>query len=378
MPFALLPYTASVAVWAVLKCLVFYLVVRALGRRVDFARTGFWWLLPMLLCGGFVVQEFGLGNAQFLIFGLVAASLLSLDRGEWPAAFPLALAASLKIWPLFFVPYLVARRRTRLAMLTMALIAGLTLLPAAYFGWSGNIRLLREWFVQEWTTGSLQVGMWFPGQSLSGILQRYLTRMDYSTWTDRNYVQLHLLHINSVYVPWIWGSLASSAYLGLLWLAHETVETGESRTPVLLLDSLAFCTLPLLEPFAHRIAFVVLLWPATVAAALVARQGFPSARAKTLIYAAAAIEAIEAVTPGARMQRLFQIVGVDFWATCILTAGLLTTWLEWRRMYMSEVLSEEVALDEPSELAGRRELVAARLVAAGKVSERARSREDDG
>jgi hypothetical protein len=357
LPFALLPYKAAVAVWAVLKCAALYLLARELGRRLDFPQTGYWWLIAMFLCGGFLVQELGLGNAQFLIFALVAVALLSLEKGPWPAAFLLALAASIKIWPLFFVPYLVARRRIGVAAWTTSIIAGLTLLPAAYFGWTRNLSLLREWAVQEWTTGSLQVGMWFPGQSLSGILERYLTRMDYSTWTDRNYVQLHLLHLNPDYIPWIWGLLVGGAYLALLWLAHETVDNTERRVHVLIMDSIAFCVLPLLEPFAHRIAFVVLLWPAVVAAALLARHGTPSRLSKAFIYAAAAIELMEALAPGARMQRLFQIVGVDFWAACILAAGFITAWIDWRRVFAAERITAPVRSDCPSQLAPQPELL---------------------
>ena len=350
LPFALLPYKAAVAVWAVLKCAALYFVIRALGRRLGLARTGYWWLLLMLLCGGFVAQELSLGNVQFLIFAMVAASLLWLDEHRHAAVFLLALAASLKVWPLFFVPYLAARRRTPMVLRTLALIGGLTLLPAAYFGWSGNLHLLREWAAQEWATGSLQVGMWFPHQSLSGILERYLTLMDYSGWTDRNYVQLHLLNLNPVYIPWIWAVLVGTAYLGLLWMARQTMEDAGNPTQALVMDSLAFCALPVLEPFAHRIAFVVLLWPAMVAAALLARKGIPSAWSKAFIYAAVTIEAIEVLTPGARMQRLYQILGVDFWATCILAAGLLKAWFEWRNAFMSEVICVEVTLDNRHEL----------------------------
>src|SRR5579864_2256397 len=54
LPFSLLPYKAAVAVWAVLKCAALYLVIRALGRRLGLAKTGYWWLLLMLLCGGFI------------------------------------------------------------------------------------------------------------------------------------------------------------------------------------------------------------------------------------------------------------------------------------------------------------------------------------
>ena len=332
LPFALLPYKVAAVVWVALKCAVLYAVVRALARRLDFPQTGFWWLVPLLLCGGFVAQEFGLGNAQFLVFGLVAASLLALQRHKRQSAFLLAFAASLKVWPLFFVPYLAARRQARVALLTVVFIGALILLPAAYFGWSGNLSLLRQWFAQEWSTSGLGEDAWFPSQSLSGVLQRYLTVMDYSKWPDSNYLQLHILNLETPVVLSIWLILAASAYVGLLWLAHKGPTTVARGTPFFLTDALAFCALPLLEPFAHRIALVVLLWPAVVAGALLARPGFPSARSKLLIWVAVVIEGIQPLVPGARMQRLFQVLGLDFWAACILTAGLLLAWMEWQRV----------------------------------------------
>ncbi len=332
LPFALLPFKAAAAAWAAVKCAVLYALVRALGRRLDFPRTGLWWLVPVLLCGGFVAQEFGLGNAQFLIFGLVAGGLLSLESHAAQAASLLALAASLKVWPLFFVPYVAARRQARAALLTLGLIFGFMLSPAAYFGWTGNIALLRQWFAQEWSTSGLGEDSWFPGQSLSDVLQRYLTRMDYSKWPDPNYPQLHLLHIDPHLVTWMWVFLAGGAYVGLLWLARRASLTTGGRPPVLLTEALAFCALPLLEPFAHRIAFVVLLWPAMVAGAALARPGFLSRPSKLLVCAAAAIEGIQPLVPGARMQRLFQVLGVDFWVACMLTAGLLLAWMKWWRI----------------------------------------------
>jgi len=332
LPFALLPYKLAAAAWVALKCAVLYAIVRALARRVDFPQSGFWWLVPVLFSSGFVLQEFGLGNAQFLIFGLVAGSLLALERHEHRSAFLLAFAASLKVWPLFFVPYLAARRRWRVAGQTAIVAAGLTLLPAAYFGWSGNISLFRQWFVQEWSTSGLGEDSWFPSQSLSGVLQRYLTLMDYSKWPDPNYLQLHILNLDLQVVLAIWIILASGAYLSLLWLAHKSSAIAKGGSPLFLTDALAFCALPLVEPFAHRIALVVLLWPAVVAGALLARPGFPSARSKLLLWVAVVVEGLQPLIPGAKVQRLFQVIGVDFGAACILTVGLLLAWLELRRM----------------------------------------------
>jgi len=346
LPLGLLPYKLSVAVWAGFKCVALYLVARALGRRLDFPRSGFWWLVPVLLCAGFWLQELILGNVQFLVFAVVAAGFLALERDESLGAFLLALGVTLKIWPLFFMPYVAVRKGARAALLMAAFLGGLMLLPAAYFGWSGNIALIRDWTSQERSLSTLTAETWFPGQSLAGILQRYLTVMDYSKWPDHNYVQLHLLNLDPRLVEWIWYALAGFAYLGLLWLARKTSESSETESPipggVLLTDALAFCALPLLSPFAHRIAFVVLLWPAMVAGVLLARPGFPSARSRILIYAAVAIEAIEPLLSSSKMQRLFQVIGVDFWAASILTAGLLMAWIEWRRMQHAQQASESL------------------------------------
>jgi hypothetical protein len=120
-----------------------------------------------------------------------------------------------------------------------------------------------------------------------------------------------------------------------------------------LTDALAFCALPLLAPFSHRIAFVVLLWPAIVAGALLARREFPSARSKLLIWAAVAIEALEPLVPGSKPQRFFQVLGVDFWAAGILTAGLLMAWMEWRRMQLARQSSHGVPLPANYELAAK-------------------------
>jgi hypothetical protein len=173
--------------------------------------------------------------------------------------------------------------------------------------------------------------------------------MDYSRWPDRNYLQLHLINFDPRLVELIWYALAGAAYLGLLWLARKASKAPDMDSPPLLMDALAFCALPLLSPFAHRIAFVVLLWPAMVAGALLARRGFPSQWAKALIYAAVVIETLEPMFSTAKMQRLFQVIGVDFWAACILTAGLLIASMEWRRM--QGVQQSTLSLRENYELA---------------------------
>lgn len=326
LPFALLPLKTALVLWVALKCAALFFVVKALAIQTEFPRTGWWWLIPVCVCGGFIVQEFRFGNAQFLIFVLVAAALWSLRQRPVLSAFLLALAVSLKVWPLFFLPYVAARRHMRVAFLTGAFVIGLTLLPAVHFGWRGNIALLRQWAAQEWGTGSLGQQAWFPSQSLGGVLQRYLTAMDYSNWPDPNYPHVNFVAMDPRIVRVIWMLLTVIGYGGLLLLARAAPARLDSLT-----DALSFCALPLLQPFAYRPEMVVLLWPAMTAGALLARREALPKWPRILLWAAVLLEALEPLTPGSQMQRFFQAAGVDCWATCLLAAGLLAVWLQSRR-----------------------------------------------
>jgi len=321
LPFALLPLKTATAVWTAIKCVVLFFLVRALARRTEYPREKLWWLLPVMMSGAFLVQEFRWGNAQFLIFALVAATLLIIRQHPRLAAGCLALAISLKVWPLFFVPYLAARRQIRVAASALALAAALTLLPAAYFGWKGNASLLHQWARQEWGGATLAVPMWFPSQSLGGTLQRYLTAMDYSKWSDGNYLDVHFVALDPRIVQGLWIVLDAAAYSSLLLLARRRPESDG-----LIEDALAFCGLALLQPYSHRIELVVLLWPAIVAGAIIAHRSAPAGWRRSVLYAAIAIPALEGLIPGGRSQRVLQVFGVDFFATCLLATGLVATW----------------------------------------------------
>lgn len=326
LPIALLPLKTAVVLWLALKCAVLYFLLRALAIQIEFPRTGWWWLIPVCVCGGFIMQEFRFGNVQFLIFTLVASALWNIRQRPVSSAFALALAVSLKVWPLFFLPYLAARRHLRVAALTAGFVIGLTLLPSVHFGWRGNIALLRQWSTQEWGTGSLGEQAWFPSQSLGGVLQRYLTAMDFSRWPDPNYPHTNFVAMDPRVVRSAWIVLTAIGYAGVLLLARATPGSVDS-----LANAIALCVLPLLQPFTYRPEMVVLLWPAMAAGAFLARREALQRWAIFFLYAAVVIEAGEPLIPGERNQRFFQAVGVDFWATCLLAAGLLAVWLRWRR-----------------------------------------------
>jgi hypothetical protein len=161
---------------------------------------------------------------------------------------------------LFFIPYLLVRREWKVAMWTLVIAAILMATPSAYFGVGGNVRLVREWFNQEFATQSGQEEIWFPSQSLRGVLMRYLTAIDYSHLPDSNYRLVNVVAVNPRFVRMYWLATSVIIYSAFIWWV-----SSRRRLDGWIDVGLAFCLLSLLEPFTQKYAMVVLLWPAIVA-----------------------------------------------------------------------------------------------------------------
>src|SRR5260370_7344412 len=153
IPFALLPLRFAAIIWAALKLATLGLLARGLLSRLRTQGLGFQ-VLSLLPALPYLAVEFHYGNVQFFIFALVGAALLWADQRPFRAALALALAISVKVWPLFFVPYLGARKRTAVAASALGLTVVLTLLPAGYFGCHPNPSLLRHLTHQEFCFSS--------------------------------------------------------------------------------------------------------------------------------------------------------------------------------------------------------------------------------
>jgi hypothetical protein len=319
IPFALLPLRLAAVIWAALKFAALGLLARALFSRLRIYAYGFQFLslLPAL---PYLAVEFHYGNVQFFIFALVAAAFLCLEDRPWLAAFALALAISIKVWPLFFVPYLVARKRTAVAASAVALTVLLTLLPAGYFGWHSNASLLHQWAQQELGVASTAgepglVG--FPSQSLHSVLMRFFVSLNYAELTDSNYPKLNLGNFDPQTVEALWLALAAAGYLGLLVLARR------ARSNDLTVHAVAFCALLLLQPFTQIGDLVILFWPIAVAVAALRDDEDLPAWTRVFLYVAMSLMVLKPLTPDRNAQRFLQVLGVDFVATSLLAAGLI-------------------------------------------------------
>ena len=313
-PLALLPFRVAAFAWALGKCTIGVRLIRSLQGATLAWRDGF---LAAALAGPYVVTELRYGNVQFYVFALVAAALLLARRRPIPAGAALGFAVALKVWPLFFVPYLAARRLWRVAGTAVGAALLLTLSPALWTGWSDHLSQFAAWYGQEYVIAADGGRVWFPSQSLLGVLSRHLTFVDWRNAPDPNYPYINWLWLDPEIVRSVWLTVAATGYAGLLWLASRLTEDRDR-----LLHGVAFCALVLLEPYAQKqSALAVLLWPALVAATLRADLSRWGRCALTI---AVLVSILQPLTFSSYWQRVYQVWGLDALVVLLLALALLS------------------------------------------------------
>lgn len=311
-PLTLLPFRVGAFVWTLGKCAVLYGLAGRVLRELPSSPN---WVLVCALALPYLVLEFRYANAQFFVFALTVWALMRVERFPRRAAFVLGLATAIKVWPLFFVPYWAARGRVAAAFGAVASAALLTLLPALYFGWDVHLSLLSEWYSQEASIASEAGSIWFPSQSLLGVLTRYLTEIDYSSMPDSNYWNVNFASFGAGSVWVLWLAVGAAGYAMLMLVANRW------HGSALRMDAIAFCALVLLQPFAQKqSSLVVLVLPALVAGCLPARTR--KTRAGWVIATAAVISGMQPLFASGDWQRSFQLVGVDTLIVLLLLAGM--------------------------------------------------------
>jgi hypothetical protein len=317
-PFTFLPLGLGAAVWVALKIGVLAALLSEMFRSgLKPSIVGVVFIAPYL------IEEFRYGNAQFFVIAMTMASLLIVRERPVTAAAALALGICTKVWPFFFVPYLAARRDWKVVGWTMLFVVALMLLPSVYFGFEGNMHLIRQWYEQESGTQLGLTEAWFPNQSLRGVLMRYLTVIDYSKVPDSNYPNVNVASFDPENVLMAWAAISAIAYVGLLFIANKRRESNEWLD-----HALAFCLVALLEPFTQKYAMAVLLWPALMVGSLMRRDLGPGPR--VLIYMATVLALIQPLIPGSAAQRLLQVLGVDFAAASLLCSAYILKQWSWR------------------------------------------------
>lgn len=149
-PLSLLPPTAARAVWFGLSVVLLAVLLNRSLVLLPGRRRGAGLLVGLTIAAlaKFYLHEINLGQSNLLLAVLVMTAVGAWRaHREGTAGALLAAAAMVKPYAVIFLPYLAARRRWNgLAAFTVALAAGLTL-PAVRYGWSGNLDLLRDWWL---------------------------------------------------------------------------------------------------------------------------------------------------------------------------------------------------------------------------------------
>ena len=162
VPFTWVPKRVAEVTWFALTVIMTWGFVRlsiaALPDRRLSVRTLFW--LALLVNGKFLVKELGFGQFNLPVaLLLLGAVIAARDGRDLLAGAAIGAAVFVKPYALVLLPWLALTVGWRsLLVFGLVLAAGLTL-PAASYGWSGNLALLHEWYrtVSE-TTGPNLLG----------------------------------------------------------------------------------------------------------------------------------------------------------------------------------------------------------------------------
>ena len=162
VPFTWAPKAVAEVAWFALTAAMAYAFVQlslfALPDRRLSSRVLVW--LTVLLTGKFFVKELAFGQFNLPVGLLLLGAVIAVQHGRGlTAGAAIAVGVFVKPYALVLVPWLALTHGLRpFAMFTLVSVAGL-ILPAATYGWDGNVTLLREWYrtVTE-TTGPNLLG----------------------------------------------------------------------------------------------------------------------------------------------------------------------------------------------------------------------------
>src|SRR6201988_4281922 len=176
MPLAALPRDRAEIIWFAASVALLVALVSMTIRLPAERRKATRWLAiaTVVIFAKFYAPELVLGQVNLLFAVVAVMMLMAMKRGQEASAGALvALAIVIKPYAVLFLPWLVGRRQLpSIAASSLGLVAAL-LLPAALYGWDGNISLHREWWrtVTETTAPNLSV---YDNVSLAAMFFRWV------------------------------------------------------------------------------------------------------------------------------------------------------------------------------------------------------------
>jgi arabinofuranan 3-O-arabinosyltransferase len=176
MPIGLLPLQTAKMLWFAIS-IGFLIALLVLNVRLPpEQRKPVRWLVAILIVvfAKFYAHELVLGQVNMMFAVVATGALLAIKQGrEAVAGVLVALAIVIKPYAVLFLPWLVARRELISTGAALAGLAAALMLPAALYGFEGNVALHREWWrtVTETTAPNLAV---YDNVSLAAMYFRWV------------------------------------------------------------------------------------------------------------------------------------------------------------------------------------------------------------
>jgi hypothetical protein len=318
-----LPLKAAGYVWFGLKIVALVFMLRAIYRMLghDVPDKVRLWAIPFFIGTPYLIQELHYGNVHLFIVVLAILALYFYETGrETLSTSVLALSISIKVFPVFFLPYFVIRKKFKYVALTLLFVVLFNLLPGFYFGFRENVALLENWFhhvIVDRDAHEFHGGI---NHSLKGVLQRYLSRVAYEDRThDQNYQNINLVEWSPEAIQTIWyvAIVVVLCLIGFLCFRRSREDHHEAR---LLKYGLVACAIVAFAPATGYNYLVMLIFPAIVISDfLLQHRGAKEARmAGALAVASAALSSLPPLLPGSEMQRLMHVYSPYFFCALAL------------------------------------------------------------
>jgi arabinofuranan 3-O-arabinosyltransferase len=176
MPLASLPRDRAEIIWFAASVILLVALVAMTIRLPAERRKSVRWLAAatVVVFAKFYAHELVLGQVNLLFAVVAVGVLLAMKHGrEAMAGLLVAVAIVIKPYAVLFLPWLVGRRHlASIAAAGIGMVVVL-LLPAALYGWNGNIALHQEWWrtVTETTAPNLSV---YDNVSLAAMYFRWV------------------------------------------------------------------------------------------------------------------------------------------------------------------------------------------------------------
>ncbi|MCU0241802.1 MAG: glycosyltransferase 87 family protein [Vicinamibacteria bacterium] len=306
-PLGLLDFKTAAGLWLTLLGLALtgmLALVHHVWRPQDRLR-----LVLLTLAAPWLLYGLRSGNVHLLVVLLLLAALVawSCGRSGWAGAL-LALGGALKVFPLLFLPLLVALKEWRLLTRALAISVALWTAPVLYFGPARTLEIYRQWLTDVGNAERLRRESRLD-ISLPSACERLLSEADYSRRIDRAYPQVNIVHWDSSVARGVGqalallvaaGSLVAAVRLGAIAMRERAIAAG----------SLFVTAQLLIGPYTTRLYLSAWLIPALGLPALV-RSSAIARPLRCALLGLGAINLALTLLPGGAAHRAVEAAGAD-------------------------------------------------------------------